>query len=399
MTLLAISTPFILFLSAAGVVQAMLLASILFFHPKADRTVTRFLSLHILTVSIFMLMPVSQYFFSWQSITLLIPFQFLIGPALYLYVRSFKETINGRKAWPHFLLFALLLILDTQIYIVWMRKYPSSENMPKELLLEPISYIHIIIRNVQMLFYYFLARRSLRSYQNSIRHLYSETSRISLEWVRWLVNGFLLLIITIFILFFFVFKFPERFSLLILLNTLIITPYIYIVTLKGISQPTLWQMQPGKDKEEIEKEIVNAAVVDSSTNEKKGQSFIRGLTEDKATELTSRILLLMEKDKLYLDPELTLQALSDKLGTQAYQVSQAINEGLKKNFYDLVNNYRVQEAKRLLLHPKNVNYTVLSIGFEAGFNSKTTFNTVFKKFTGMTPTEYKERQKEIHSPA
>jgi AraC-like DNA-binding protein len=91
--------------------------------------------------------------------------------------------------------------------------------------------------------------------------------------------------------------------------------------------------------------------------------------------------------------------LSDKLGTQAYQVSQAINEGLKKNFYDLVNNYRVQEAKRLLLHPKNVNYTVLSIGFEAGFNSKTTFNTVFKKFTGMTPTEYKERQKEIHSPA
>jgi hypothetical protein len=55
MTLLAISTPFILFLSAAGVVQAMLLASIWFFHPKADRTVTRFLSLHILTVSIFML--------------------------------------------------------------------------------------------------------------------------------------------------------------------------------------------------------------------------------------------------------------------------------------------------------------------------------------------------------
>src|SRR6185369_1469724 len=138
MTLLAISTPFILFLSAAGVVQAMLLASILFFHPKADRTVTRFLSLHILTVSIFMLMPVSQYFFSWQSITLLIPFQFLIGPALYLYVRSFKETINGRKAWPHFLLFAILAVLDTQIFIMWTRKYPGSGSVPENVLLSPI---------------------------------------------------------------------------------------------------------------------------------------------------------------------------------------------------------------------------------------------------------------------
>jgi len=395
MTFLAISTPFILFISAAGVVQAILLAGILFFHPKADRTVTGFLSLHILTVSIFMLMPVSQYIFSWQSLTLLVPFQFLIGPALYLYVRSFKETINARKAWPHLLLFAISLIIDIQIYFAWIRKYPSSENMPAELLLEPVSYIQIVIRDVQMLLYYFLARRSLRSYQNSVRHLYSETSRISLEWVRWLLNGFLLLIITVFILIFFVFKFPGMFSLLILINTLIITPYIYVVTLKGVSQPTLWQIQPGKGKEEIEKEIVTAGVIDSLKNENEGQSFIKRSTDGKATEITSRIVLLMEKDKLYQEPELTLQALSDKLGIQSYLVSQAINEGLKKNFYDLVNGYRVEEAKGLLLNPKNRNYTILSVGFEAGFNSKTTFNTVFKKFTGMTPTEYRDKQVQL----
>ena len=73
-------------------------------------------------------------------------------------------------------------------------------------------------------------------------------------------------------------------------------------------------------------------------------------------------------------------------------MSLAINEGLKKNFYDLVNGYRVEEAKRLLVDPNSNNYTVLSIGFEAGFNSKTTFNTVFKKFTGLTPTAYREMQ-------
>ena len=59
-----------------------------------------------------------------------------------------------------------------------------------------------------------------------------------------------------------------------------------------------------------------------------------------------------------------------------------------------MNGYRVEEAKRLLVDPRNQNYTILSVGFEAGFNSKTTFNTVFKKFTGFTPTEFREKKKE-----
>ena len=103
----------------------------------------------------------------------------------------------------------------------------------------------------------------------------------------------------------------------------------------------------------------------------------------------------MEQDKLYRETELTLQNLSEKLQYPSYQVSQAINEGLKKNFYDLINSYRVEEAKRLLVDPKNQNFTILSVGFEAGFNSKTTFNTVFKKFTGITPTEFRAQQKQL----
>ncbi|TAL47100.1 MAG: AraC family transcriptional regulator, partial [Chitinophagaceae bacterium] len=84
-----------------------------------------------------------------------------------------------------------------------------------------------------------------------------------------------------------------------------------------------------------------------------------------------------------------------KLQVPAYQVSLALNEGIKKNFYDVINGYRVEEAKRLLLDSKSKNFTILSVGFEAGFNSKTTFNTVFKKFTGVTPTEFREKQKEL----
>jgi YesN/AraC family two-component response regulator len=98
----------------------------------------------------------------------------------------------------------------------------------------------------------------------------------------------------------------------------------------------------------------------------------------------------MEKEKLFQEADLTLHELAGRLQSPTYQVSQALNEGMKKNFYDLVNGHRVEEAKRLLLDSKNRNYTILSVGFEAGFNSKTTFNTVFKKFTGMTPTEFRD---------
>ena len=119
------------------------------------------------------------------------------------------------------------------------------------------------------------------------------------------------------------------------------------------------------------------------------QEAISSPVNSRTAAITSRVIELMEKEKYYQEPELTLQNLADKLHVPAYQVSQAINEGLKKNFYDLVNGYRIEEAKRLLLDPNNNNYTILSVGFEAGFNSKTTFNTVFKKFTGLTPTEFR----------
>jgi len=175
----------------------------------------------------------------------------------------------------------------------------------------------------------------------------------------------------------------------------IIIPYIYLITFKGISQPTIWQIQPDLNKETVEKDMREAEKVESFREEKENQPVIKGLPETKITEIISRLIQLMEKDKLYQEHELTIQTLSDKLGIPSYQVSQAINDGLKKNFYDLINGYRVEEAKRLLVDPKNQNFTILSVGFEAGFNSKTTFNTVFKKFTGITPTEFRMKQKQF----
>ena len=396
MLFLAISTTIILFISAAGVIQAILLAFLLYFHPKSDKTVTKFLALHILSFSIYMLMPVAQYVFSWQAIVFLVPFQFLIGPFIYLYVRSFKEQITWSKAWPHLLLFPIIAAVDLYLYFAWIPTFPPSREMPPEILLHPNAYVQALGRDVQMLIYYFLARRALIRYQRSINHLFSETSKINLSWVRWLLNGYLLLVITVILLVFFVFRYPENFNLIILINVAIITPYIYLVTFKGISQPSIWQIQPELSKSVVEEEMKESLQIDfRMEHPERSKPPPASLNSSRISEIVSRITKLMEVEKIYQETDLMLPHLAERLQLPTYQVSQAINEGTKKNFYDLVNGYRVMEAKRLLVDPKNENFTTLSIGFEAGFNSKTTFNTVFKKFTNLTPTEYRAKYKAV----
>jgi YesN/AraC family two-component response regulator len=182
-------------------------------------------------------------------------------------------------------------------------------------------------------------------------------------------------------------QFPEKFPILFLTTIAFATPYIYMSTYKGITQSTLWKSKPDLSKEIVEKQIHEAEEIEvlNKKTEKRTQAV-----DSKFEEINTRILGLMTQEKLYQETELTLQNLADKLNFPSYQVSQAINTGMQKSFYDLVNSYRVEEAKRLLTESNSRNYTILSVGFEAGFNSKTTFNTVFKKFTGRTPTEFRD---------
>jgi AraC-like DNA-binding protein len=103
-----------------------------------------------------------------------------------------------------------------------------------------------------------------------------------------------------------------------------------------------------------------------------------------------RLLQLMEEEKCYLQSRLSLKDLADKLDLSENNLSQLINEGMQKTFYDFVNEYRVEEVKRKILNPKNAHLTLLGIAFESGFNSKSSFNLIFKKFTGQTPTQFKK---------
>jgi AraC-like DNA-binding protein len=107
--------------------------------------------------------------------------------------------------------------------------------------------------------------------------------------------------------------------------------------------------------------------------------------------LIDEIVRLMSEERIYKHPQLDLKHLSQRLQTPAYLVTKAINEGLGVNFYDLVNRYRVEEVKSLLVSHDSKRFTIMAVAFDAGFNSKTTFNTAFKKVTGLTPSSYRNQ--------
>jgi len=99
----------------------------------------------------------------------------------------------------------------------------------------------------------------------------------------------------------------------------------------------------------------------------------------------------MEQEHPYRETSLTLTMLSNMLDAFPHHLSQVINEKLGKSFFDFVNEYRVQETKKALASPESSRFSVLGIALDAGFNSKSAFYTAFKKHTGMTPTQFKDR--------
>lgn len=107
-------------------------------------------------------------------------------------------------------------------------------------------------------------------------------------------------------------------------------------------------------------------------------------------QLSEHILELLDQGKLYTHEGLTVKDIADKLNTKPYLISKAINHIIGKTFITLINEYRVQEVKRLIKDAELDHYTLLGIGYEAGFTSKTAFNTTFKSFTGITPSQFKK---------
>ncbi|MEM1135126.1 MAG: AraC family transcriptional regulator [Bacteroidota bacterium] len=114
-------------------------------------------------------------------------------------------------------------------------------------------------------------------------------------------------------------------------------------------------------------------------------------------ELKRKLKNAMLKEKVFLDPDLTLDSLGNRLDMKSTELSNFINNNLGKNFNDFINGYRVEEVKRLMENPStDPQATIMELAYKAGFNSKASFNRIFKQFTQMTPSQYRKLHQEVN---
>lgn len=130
----------------------------------------------------------------------------------------------------------------------------------------------------------------------------------------------------------------------------------------------------------------------TATSEEYEEPAAEPVEQKPLDSLTRQILQGVEVDKLYLNHTLNIEQFSQAIGLPAREVSYAINKVFGKNFFEFINFYRIEAAKRMLEDPAQAHLTVLEILMGAGFNSKSSFQRFFKRLTGVSPTEYRERQ-------
>ena len=114
-----------------------------------------------------------------------------------------------------------------------------------------------------------------------------------------------------------------------------------------------------------------------------------GLNSQRMDEYTLRLKNLMEHEKLYLEPDLTLPTLAKRVDCSVNHLSQVVNAGFSMSFFDFLNSYRVQEAKAILSNGKDSPKSILDVSFAVGFNSNSAFYAAFKKATGVTPAQFR----------
>lgn len=114
------------------------------------------------------------------------------------------------------------------------------------------------------------------------------------------------------------------------------------------------------------------------------------IVDENSCKDLEKLTTYMETEKPYLNPSLSIRNLAEEIEMNSRNVSLLINQNLNQHFFDFVNEYRIKEAMAILKNPNKNEFTVLEILYEVGFNSKSSFNTAFKKHTGLTPTEYRK---------
>ena len=251
----------------------------------------------------------------------------------------------------------------------------------------PTIWYQLIFKGSQLLFIGILIflLNALNKFDERLKEAYSAIETVNLRWLKHFTWIYLSSIAIAFILFL-----SQNLGLLPLeINEVFGIVYgvlvcsVFYLNYQGIQHYTLSQVYPSNGNNSI---AISAVAVEKQHVNNDSTNTVPLNEEEKALE--TKIISLIEKENLYLEPTINLEDLASRIGKSRHQISKIINAKEDRSFYDLINGYRVKHLQKMLDDPKNRQFTILYLGLESGFNSKASLNRIFKNTTDLTPREY-----------
>jgi AraC-like DNA-binding protein len=303
------------------------------------------------------------------------PFLFLMGPLYYLYVNySLSKQFRFKPLYfIHFLPSLLTIIIFLPFYTLNSEAkidYIMSLANENYISLPAEQLIFMVVHVIQTAAYVLLSQRYISHSEATFKESSSNTNilnrveffkKFNFYYGLWLVMYFVMLIFLVFV--------EEYWIQIDYVSLLITSILIYVIGYAALRKPEAFRDFPENTK-----------------------YVWSDLEQPKINLIKETLEREMAESKPYLNSELKLSELAGRINISPQNLSQVINTAFSQNFYDYINSYRVEQAKKLLLNSGYDNKTILSIAFDVGFNSKATFNRVFKKLTGLTPSEYRSRR-------
>lgn len=360
----------ILILIYAGIVQGFYMA-LLLNHNRSRNVANRYLALLLIGMSISILHSVFVVPEIKTSINdpfrIQEPFLMLVIPLVWLYVKKIESPLFRflLKTTLHFLPFIVFMSINLLALMHHTTSFPAQLLAQNAIFLNRIIWAILF---VQYSIYLFQILKIIQRFKQRAEQELSNTEHIDIAWLKTFLYAFVIVFILLAIMFAgIIHHFGADW-----MNQLVCLCFsmtIFILGYKGLFQQSIFSNIPESTILEAVSPEWKHKVIDET--------------------ISLNLQNYMDTFKPHRDSELTLTSLAQKTNMSRNQLSEVVNSSLGCNFYDFVNKYRVEDVKQLMSNPKFKDYTLLAIAYEAGFPSKSTFNSVFKKNTGLTPSEYR----------
>lgn len=303
--------------------------------------------------------------------------RFAMAPTLYLSVLYFTSPAKKfrRIELLHFIPFLLFGVFAQKFIIPASFKDSLAQWVENTVHIHPGFLLFVSVK-VQVIIYWTLSWIRLRQHEKNVKLFASSTHPIDLWWLRYFLIGLALMILL---------WLNDQFFRLPFITD--VSPFGYLFAVYFIAYFSLRQGEifPFDQPTVVE---IKEIIYEEKSKPLPRQSRLSDIEFD---ALKQKLEQLMREERLYLNATLGLPELAARMNTSSHQLSYLINEGFNENFFQFVNRYRVEEAKRLLRSEKHRHLNMLGIAYESGFNSKTTFNTTFKKLTELSPSEFQQQ--------